>query len=97
VACFLTAITARLLHRILGRLEAPFGPVMPNRGEGSTGGGAAAGALAGDTGSAGGTTMAAASASATPRRCANAAKGRAGASFQACRAARRTTNRRWSY
>jgi hypothetical protein len=88
VACFLTAITARLLSRILGALDAPFGPVMPKRGEGATGGGATgggataggatAGGLAGDTGSASGTTKAAASASATPRRFANSVKERAG-------------------
>jgi hypothetical protein len=46
VARFLAAITARLLSRILGALDAPFGPVVANRGEagsdtaGSTGGGA---------------------------------------------------------
>jgi hypothetical protein len=97
VACFLTAITARRLNRSLGTLDAPFGPVMPNRGAGATGGGAAAGGLAGDTGSAGGTTMAAAAVSATPRRVASAAQVRAGASPQACRATRRTTNRRWRH
>jgi hypothetical protein len=97
VAFLLTALTARLLSRILGALEAPFGPVMPNRGVGHAAVGATAGGLAGDTGSAGGTTRVATSASATPRRCANAATERAGASPMARSAARRTTNRTWSH
>ena len=35
---FLAAITARLLSRILGALDAPFGPIMAKRGEGAAGG-----------------------------------------------------------
>ena len=97
VAFFLTALTARLLSRILGALDAPFGPVMPTRGEGASGVGVAAGGLTGDTGSASGTTRGATAASATPRRCANSATERAGASPMARSAARRTTNRTWSH
>jgi hypothetical protein len=37
VACFLAAITARLLSRILGALQAPFGAIVANRGEASAG------------------------------------------------------------
>jgi hypothetical protein len=37
VALFLAAITARLLSRILGALDAPFGPVVPKRGEAGAG------------------------------------------------------------
>jgi len=54
VVLFLAAITARLLNRILGALDAPFGPVMPKRGEACAG-------------SSVGATMAAASASAIPQ------------------------------
>ena len=97
MAFFLATITARLLKRVLGARDAPFRPIMPKRGEGATGVGAAAGERAGDTGSAGGTTRAAASASATPRRFANAANVRAGASPKARSASRRTTHRRWSH
>ena len=87
VAFFLTAITARLLSRILGALDAPFGSVVPKRGEAGSGVGTAVG----------GGIRAAASASATPRRFANAATERAGASPKARSADRRTTNRTWSH
>jgi hypothetical protein len=89
LARVLAARTAPLLSRIRGALEAPFGPVVAERGErgaaaaGSTGGGDAGG----------GTTTAAASASATPRRCANACTDRVGASASARSVARRTTRR----
>ena len=78
VALFLAAITARLLSRILGALDAPFGPIVAKRGEGAAGVGGAAGGLAGGTGSSVGTTRAAASASVTPIRWANACKERLG-------------------
>ena len=80
VALLLAAITARLLSRILGALDAPFSPVVPKRGE--------AGA-----GSSVGPTMAAASASAIPRRMAKSVKERVGASPSVRNVARRTTKR----
>jgi len=91
VALFLTAITARLLSRILGALDAPFGAIMAKRGE--TGAGATAGGSVGVGSPAVGTIMAAASASATPRRWANAVKDRVGASPSMRSAACKTTNR----
>ena len=97
VAFFLTAITARLLSRILGTPDAPFGPIVPKRGEAGTGVGTAGGSGAGAGGGSDGRTRAAASASATPRRVANAANDRAGASPKARSAARRTTSRTWSH
>jgi hypothetical protein len=84
VAFFLAAITARLLSRILGAFDAPFGAVVPKRGEAGAEVGAAAGV---------GTTIALASASATPRRWASSATDRLGASPRARSVARRTTNR----
>jgi hypothetical protein len=91
VALFLAAITARLLSRILGALDAPFRPIVSKRGE--AGGGAAAGRadVGGDPSV--GTTMAAASASATPRRCANSVTDRVGASPSARSVALSTTKR----
>ena len=80
VAPFLAAITARVRSRILGALDAPFSPVVPKRGE--------AGA-----GSSVGPTMAAASASAIPRRMAKSVKERVGASPSVRNVARRTTKR----
>ena len=97
VAFFLTAITARLLSRILGAPDAPFGPIVPKRGEAASGVGTAVGSGAGAGGGSDGRTRAAASASATPRRCANVATERAGASPKARSADRRTTNRTWSH
>jgi hypothetical protein len=89
VACFLATRTARLLRRILGALDAPFGPIVPNRGEVGAGAGTAADAGGGS----GGTAMAVASASATPRRVAHSATDRLGASPRVRSVACRTTNR----
>jgi hypothetical protein len=89
VALFLTAITARLLSRILGTFDTPFGAIVPNRGEA----GACAGAAAGVGGSGVGATMACASASATPRRFASSCTDRVGASPRARSVPRRTTQR----
>jgi hypothetical protein len=83
VVRFLAAIIARLLSRILGPLDAPFGPIVANRGE--AGGSDALG------GSSGGLTMAVASASVTPRRLASSVTDRVGASPRARSVARRTT------
>src|SRR5215470_8218112 len=69
VVFFLAAITPRLFSRVLGADDPPFGPVMGKRGAG-----AGAGALAS------GMTTVAASASATPSRCARAVSERDGAS-----------------
>jgi energy-coupling factor transporter ATP-binding protein EcfA2 len=66
MALFLAAITARLLSRILGALDAPLGPVVAKRGE--AGAGIATGGSAGVEGPAIGMTRAAALASAIPRR-----------------------------
>jgi len=91
VALFLTAITARLLSRILGALDAPFGAIMAKRWE--TGAGATSGGSVGVGSPAVGTIMAAASASATPRRWANVVKDRVRASPSMRSAACKTTNR----
>jgi hypothetical protein len=93
VTRFLAAIIALLLSRILGALEAPFGPLVATRGEGAAGVGATAGRLAGGTGSAVGTTRAAASASVTPIRWANACKDRLGVSPKARSVACSTPNK----
>jgi hypothetical protein len=93
VALFLTAITARLLSRILGALNTPFGAIMAKRGGTGAGTGATAGGSAGVGSPSVGTTMAAASASATPMRWANAVKDRVGASPSVCSAAGKTTKR----
>jgi hypothetical protein len=77
VALFLAAITARLLSWILGALDAPFGPIVAERGEAGPAAGAVDRATRDD--SSVGPTMAAASASATPRRWANAVNDRVGA------------------
>jgi hypothetical protein len=89
VACFLATITARLLNRILGAPDAPFGPIVAKRGEV----GAAAGGSTVVGGPSVGTTRAAASASATPRRIASSVKDRVGASPRVRSVARRTTKR----
>ena len=82
----------RLVRRVLGADDAPFGPVMGKRGEA----GAAAGMGAtGVDSSSGGTTTVAASASETPRRWARAERERAGASPRARSAASNTGNRTW--
>ena len=80
VGRFLAAITARLLSRILGALDAPVGPVVPTRGEAGTG-------------SPVGSTMAAAAASAIPRRVAHSVKTRVGAPPSVRSVVRRTTKR----
>src|SRR5882724_2036697 len=92
VALFLAAITARLLSRILGALDAPFGPIMAKRGETGTGTAAVGRSDGGDDPSVG-STIAAAAASATPRRVANAVKDRVGASPSVRSVARSTTKR----
>ena len=88
VAFFLAARIARLLRRVLGALDAAFGAIVATRGE--------RGAAVGESDSvddrSGGTTRAAASASATPRRWADAVKDRVGASPSMRRVACRTTN-----
>jgi hypothetical protein len=93
VALFLTAITARLLSRILGALDAPFGAIMATRGETGADVGATAGGSVGVRSSAVGTTMAAASASATPMRWTSAVKDRVGASPSVRSVACKTTKR----
>jgi hypothetical protein len=93
VVFFLAAITPRLLSRILGALDAPFGPIVAKRGAAGASAGAAAGRVAVGGDSAVGTTMAAASASATPRRVANSVQDRVGASPSARSVARSTTKR----
>ena len=80
MACFLTAITARLFKRVLGAREAPFGAIVATRGAVGPRTGAAAGHAAGVFSSAVGTTRAPASASVTPTRCASACTARLGAS-----------------
>jgi hypothetical protein len=82
---FLAAITRRRLKRLLGALDGPCGPVRAQRGE--------AGGAAGTGGSSVGPTRAAASASALPRRGANSAKARRGASPSVRRVACRTAHR----
>src|SRR5262245_17462979 len=77
VALFLAAITARLLSRILGTLDAPFGAVVAERGEAGIDT-AAVGRSEGGGAPSVGSTIAAASA--TPRRWASAVKDRVGAS-----------------
>jgi hypothetical protein len=84
VALFLAAITARRFSRILWAPDAPFSAIVANRGEagGSVGvGGPSEGMIA------------AASASAIPRRMANSAQDRLGASPSRRSVACRTVNR----
>jgi hypothetical protein len=89
VVLFLAAITARLLSRILGALDAPFGPIVAKRGKAGTDAGRA------DVGAgpSAGSTMADASASAMPRRLANSVTDRVGASPNARIVTRSTTKR----
>jgi hypothetical protein len=89
VVLFLAAIIARLLSRILGARDAPFGAIVAERGAAEAG--AAAGGSAGVESPSIGTTRAAALASATPRRWANSCTDRLGASPRARNVARRTT------
>jgi hypothetical protein len=92
VAPFLAAITARLLSRILGGLDAPLGPIVAERGETGAGTGTVDGSNIGDDSSVG-ATRATVSASATPRRWANAVNDRVGASPRVRNVARRITKR----
>ena len=80
MAFLLAAITARLLSRILGTLDAPFGAIVAKRGEA----GAGAGGSPRVGGSLVGTTSAVASAAATPRRFASSVTDRVGASPSVC-------------
>jgi hypothetical protein len=89
MAFLLAAIIARLLSRILGMLDAPFGAIVATRGEA----GAGAGGSPGVSGSLVGTTSAVASASATPRRFASAVTDRVGASPSVRSVACSTTKR----
>src|SRR6266702_1851332 len=92
VVSFLAAITLFLFNRVLGADDAPFGPVMGTRGEA----GAAAGTVATGGGSSSSEpTTVAASASATPSRCAKAVRERAGASPRVRSAASSTGKRTW--
>src|SRR5262252_5513794 len=75
VVFFLAAITCLLCTRILGADDAPFGPVMGKRGAAGT---AAGMGSTGAGSSSSGVTTVAAAASETPRRCARAARERAG-------------------
>jgi hypothetical protein len=92
VVLFLASITALLLSRILGALDAPFGPIGAKRGETDVGT-TAVGSSADGGVAAAGSTRAAASASTTPRRLANSATDRVGASPSVCSVARTTTKR----
>ena len=83
VVFFLAAITARLLSRILGALEASFRAIVSNRGE--------AGASVG--GCSGGIRSAVASTAATPRRFARPVKDRVGSSPSARSVPCRTTTK----
>ena len=93
VVSFLAAITARLLKRILGALDAPFGAIVAKRGAAVAGAGAAAGGSDVPGSASVGLARAAASASVIPRRFAKSAKDRVGASPSARSAARSTTKR----
>jgi hypothetical protein len=93
VACFLAAITARLLSRILGALDAPFGPIVATRGEAGAAAGAAAGRADVGADPSAGSTRAAAAASAMPSRWANSVTDRGGASPNARSVARSPTKR----
>jgi hypothetical protein len=85
VAFLLATLTARLLRRSLGPLEAPCGALVANRG--------AAGGATGVDGSWVGTTNAVAAAAATPRCCASPVTERVGASPSVDSVACRTPNR----
>jgi hypothetical protein len=90
---FLAAITARLLSRILGALDAPFGAIVANRGEAGADAGAAASGSDVPGSSSVGLTRTAASASVIPKRFAKSAKDRVGASPSARSATRSATKR----
>src|SRR5260370_13798396 len=82
---FLPTLTVRLYSRAMGADDTPFRAVMGTRGDTGTAAGAAA--IGADC-SASGMTTVVASASETPRRCANAVSEGAGASPTARAAAR---------
>jgi hypothetical protein len=92
VTFFLAALTARLLSRIPGALDAPLRAIVAKRGDA---GACVEAATSGSTGGGGpsvGTTRAAASASAISRRLTNSVTDRLGASPKARRVACRTAN-----
>jgi hypothetical protein len=91
VVFFLATITLFLFSRVLGADNAPFGPVMGKRGDTDV---AAGPAPTGADASSSGVTIVAASASATPSRCARAVRERAGASPRVRSAASSTGRRR---
>ena len=92
VVLLLAALTRRLFRRGVGADEAPFRPVVGQRGDaGAPAGAAATGAGA----SARGVTTLAASASVTPSRCARAVRARAGAAPRGRRAASHAGKSRW--
>jgi hypothetical protein len=94
VALVLAAIMARLLSRIVGTPDTPFGAIMPNRGEAGTCAEAGAGGSDGGGGSCTGTTSALASVSVTLRRFVSSVTDRLGASPSprsvACRTVHKT-------
>jgi hypothetical protein len=92
MTCFLATITARLLNRVLGARDPSFRPIVAERGEHVAGVGAARDGSAGGDDSSGGATRAAASASVTPIRRANACKERLGVSPRGRRVACSTTS-----
>ncbi len=89
MAPFLAAIIARLLSRIVGTLDTPFGAIMSKRGEA----GAGADGSSGVGGSVVGTTSAVASVAATLRRLASSVTDRVGASPSVRSVACSTTKR----
>jgi hypothetical protein len=93
MVCFRAAIIARLLSRILGALDAPFGAIVPKRGAARIATAVAGGRSDGGGAPAVGATMGAASAAATPRRGANSVKDRVGASPSPRSVARSTPTR----
>jgi hypothetical protein len=93
VARVLAAIRARLLSRIVGAPDAPFGAIMPNRGEAGTCADAGVGGSDGFGGSGTGTTSVLASVSVTLRRFASSVTDRVGASPSARSVACRTVNK----
>jgi hypothetical protein len=80
MAFFLVAMTPRLLNRILGAPDTPFGAIVPKRGEVSSVAGAGTGVSAVVDGLCISTIRAAASASATPTRWARSVNDQVGAS-----------------
>src|SRR3954471_11887776 len=89
---FLAAVTLGLFSRVLGADDAPFRPVMRQRGNACPATGAQAGEVT-DAGACSGTTPSAPSE--TPSRCARAVRERAGASPRARSAASNAGSRTW--